>query len=480
MAWLAEADGQILWFNDRWYEYTGTTPEEMAGWGWKSLHDPQRLPLVLENYQRSLDTGEPFEMSFPLRSAAGEYRTFFTRATPLRDQDGTILQWLGTNTDIHDIEKVQEELKAANRRKDEFLAMLAHELRNPLAPIESASELLKCFSADPEVVKKTADIVSRQVGHMTGLVDDLLDVSRVTRGLVTLKKEPVNIKTIIDGALEQVSVIVEKKRQQLSVEVDKSQLVVDADRTRLTQVIANILNNASRYTPEQGNISLRLEADTKHINIMVQDDGIGIDKKLLPHIFELFTQAERSPDRAQGGLGLGLALVESLVELHGGSVTARSEGFNKGSLFTVTIPRLLQSQLSNVTSGSERKTNTQSLDILIVDDNVDAGETLAMLLKMHGHRPRVYERGCTALQKMQEVMPQAMVLDIGLPDMDGYELARNIRAEPSAAGVTLIALTGYGRNEDRERSKLAGFDHHLVKPVALKELINILNDVVSD
>ena len=479
LAWLAEPDGTIVWFNDRWYEYTGTTPEQMTGWGWQILHDPQRLPAVLASYQRCLDSGEPFEMSFPLLSASGEYRTFFTRATPLRDASGTILQWLGTNTDIHEIEKVQEELRAANRRKDEFLAMLAHELRNPLAPIGSAAELLKHTSAEPVIVKKTADIISRQVGHMTGLVDDLLDVSRVTRGLVTLQKQPVNLKTIIDDAVEQVSAMVEQKRQKLSVEILESQPIVEGDRTRLTQVVANILNNANRYTPEQGNIRLRLDADAEHIKITVQDDGIGVEEKLLPHMFELFTQAERSPDRTQGGLGLGLALVKSLVDLHDGRVTGQSEGINKGSLFSVTLPRSLQSQVSAESSGSGSQTNTQSLDILIVDDNIDAAEALAMLLELHGHRPRVDDRGRTALQQMTSAVPQAMILDIGLPDMDGYELAQKIRAEPAAAGITLIALTGYGKNEDRERSRLAGFDHHLVKPVVIKELMAILNDVVS-
>ncbi|UTF60222.1 PAS domain-containing protein [Gilvimarinus sp. DA14] len=477
LAWLAEPDGQILWFNDRWYEYTGATPNDMAGWGWQSLHDPERLPEVLARYQHSLDTGQPFEMSFPLRSAAGEYRTFFTRATPLRDENGSILQWLGTNTDIHDIEKAQEELKAANRRKDEFLAMLAHELRNPLAPIGSAAELLKHSRTDPSIVKKTADIISRQVGHMTGLVDDLLDVSRVTRGLVTLQRQPVNLKAIVDDALEQVSAMIEQKRQKLHIELHENQPIVEGDRTRLTQVVANILNNANRYTPEQGNIWLRLEADAEHIQITVQDDGIGVDKTLLPYVFELFTQAERSPDRAQGGLGLGLALVKSLVELHGGSVVAQSEGVNKGSLFKVTLPRSLQSQVSKPNISANNTSNSGSLDILIVDDNVDAAEALSMLLEVHGHRPRVDDRGHTALKQMQESVPQVMILDIGLPDMDGYELARKIRQASCAAGVTLIALTGYGKSEDRERSKLAGFDHHLVKPVVINELMAILNNV---
>ncbi|HEY7773372.1 MAG TPA: PAS domain-containing protein [Marinagarivorans sp.] len=477
LAWLAEPDGRILWFNDRWYEYTGTTPAQMEGWGWQSLHDPKRLPDILATYKHCLATGEPLELTFPLRSATGEFRTFFTRATPLRDEAGNILQWLGTNTDIHEIEKVQEELKATNRRKDEFLAMLAHELRNPLAPISSAAELLKFSADDPTRVRQTSEIITRQVGHMTGLVDDLLDVSRVTRGLVTLQKERLNLKHIIDDALEQVSALIEQKRQHLMIDLGNEAPMVTGDRTRLTQVIANILNNANRYTPEHGHISLRINASPDEVAIVIEDDGIGVDKNLLPHMFDLFTQAERSPDRAQGGLGLGLALVKSLVDLHQGSVTGESEGAHKGSIFTVRLPRTEQAQALTATTTSDHHADAPGLDILIVDDNVDAAQALAMLLELQGHRTQVEYRATAALERIAQGAPHAMILDIGLPDMDGYALARKIRAEPLSSGATLIALTGYGQSEDRARSKQAGFDHHLVKPVVTKDLLAILGAI---
>ncbi|MCW8108426.1 PAS domain-containing protein [Alteromonas ponticola] len=477
LAWLAEPDGQIMWFNDRWYEYTGTTSEQVTGWKWTELHEPKYLPMVLSTYKRCLQSGEPFELSFPLRSASGEFRTFFTRATPLRDEAGNILQWLGTNTDIHDREIVQEELKTANRRKDEFLAMLAHELRNPLAPIGTAAELLNHSYAEPSLVKKASNIISRQVEHMTGLVDDLLDVSRVTRGLISMQLEPVDISTVINDAVEQVSTMIEQKRQQLVVNTSSTQAIVDGDRTRLTQVLANILNNASRYTPMNGHIQLHLGVHANEIEIAIQDDGIGIEDTLLPHIFDHFTQAERSPDRAQGGLGLGLALVKSLVELHNGRVTAKSEGLNKGSRFTVLLPRVMNFQESSVMGNAIPITDSELLDILIVDDNEDAAHMLSMLLDLQGHRTRVEHRGATALQTLEEAVPRAMIIDIGMPEMDGYQLAQRIRAMPQTAGTVLIALTGYGQYEDREQSKLAGFDHHLVKPVRIADLTSILSEI---
>lgn len=478
LAWLAEPDGQILWFNDRWYEYTGTSPKEMEGWGWQSVHDPKRLPDIIENYKQCLVNGDPMEMTFPLRSASGEFRTFFTRATPLRDEAGKILQWLGTNTDIHEMEQVQEELKAANRRKDEFLAMLAHELRNPLAPISSASELLKLSADNPQRVKTTSEIISRQVLHMTGLIDDLLDVSRVTRGLITLQNEPLSLKHIINDAQEQVSSLIEQKHQHLFIDFGSEDAMVLGDRTRLTQIIANILNNANRYTSEQGHIHVSITAAESDVAIVIEDNGIGIDDNLLPHVFDLFTQAERSPDRAQGGLGLGLALVKSLTDLHEGSVMVESDGANCGSKFTVRLPRLhKEAPLTAQTSANDQQAEIGSLEILIVDDNEDAAQALAMLLEMQGHQAYVDYRGETALARITQTVPHAMILDIGLPDMDGYELASKIRAEPRFSNTTIIALTGYGQSEDRKRSKDVGFDHHLVKPVRVKELLAILNEI---
>lgn len=477
MAWMANPDGTIHWYNDRWYEYSGTTFEQMQGWGWQSLHHPDTLPRVMADWQHSIATGQPFEMSFPLRSASGEYRTFFTRAAPLRDAAGNIVQWFGTNTDINEIEKVQEELKAANRRKDEFLAMLAHELRNPLAPIGTAAELLKIPTLDQERIRKTSSIITRQVTHMTELVDDLLDVSRVTRGLITLQKEPLNLKGIVADAVEQVSSQIEVKRQHLEVHAPEGVPLIAGDRTRLTQVVSNILNNASKYTPEGGHLKLELAERSGWVDIVVEDNGIGIAPDLLPYVFDLFTQAERSPDRAQGGLGLGLALVKSLVELHAGQVSAASEGTGKGSRFTVSLPSNLALDATESAHDQPEMHNLapQALDILVVDDNVDAAQTLAMLLEFHGHNTWVGHSARDAIDRVVEASPHIVILDIGLPDIDGYELVAKLRSMAKLSKSVFVALTGYGQREDIARSRAAGFDHHLVKPVNAKDLLAIIS-----
>ncbi|MES2830417.1 MAG: PAS domain-containing protein [Pseudomonadota bacterium] len=481
LAWMANPDGEIHWYNDRWHAYTGRTLEEMRGWGWKSVHDPETLPTVMKDWVYSLATGTPFENTFPLRAANGEFRLFFTRAAPLKDAGGKIIQWFGTNTDVTDIETARAELKAASDRKDEFLAMLAHELRNPLAPISTAAELLNIAPADEVRVKKTAKIISRQVKHMTKLVDDLLDVSRVTRGLATLRADSLDIGDIVSEAVEQVHSLVVAKQQELSVLLPEEPARLVGDRTRLIQVVSNLLNNAVRYTQAGGFIHLQVALENQNICIRVTDNGIGMAPNLSPHIFELFTQGERSADRSQGGLGLGLALVKSLVELHKGSVSAFSPGIGKGSEFAVRLPLaisltgandIIETSPSPTLSGDD-----DGLVLMVVDDNEDAATTLSLLLEAIGHRVSVAHNATTALDKAREVAPTLMFLDIGLPDMDGYELAERLARMHETADAILVALTGYGQPEDKEKARLAGFDHHLVKPVSLEAITSLLATV---
>ncbi|SNS86940.1 PAS domain S-box-containing protein [Noviherbaspirillum humi] len=476
LAWMAHSNGHVHWYNDRWYEYTGTTNEEMAGWGWQKVYDPQQLPEILEAWKHSVATGTPFEATFPMRSASGEFRTFYTRAAPLRDAQGEIVQWFGTNTDVTQIEKAQEELRAANRRKDEFLAMLAHELRNPLAPISTAAQLLKLSDLDPERIRRTSAIITRQVQHMTELVDDLLDVSRVTRGLISLQKERIGLRTILSDAVEQVHSLIETKRQQLSLEIAGEMPSVMADRTRLIQVFTNIINNAAKYTPEHGRIAVRVKQDADRVLVAVEDNGIGISPELLPHVFDLFTQAERSPDRAQGGLGLGLALVKSLVELHGGTVSVTSAGTGRGSCFIVSLPVADGGDAGGekLRSESAEARTASGLTLLVVDDNVDAAETLALLLETQGHRVLVEHSAQRGLERLHEAAPDLMFLDIGLPDMDGYDMARRIRSLRLPRQPVLVAVTGYGQPQDREQALAAGFDHHLVKPVQFSAIMGLM------
>lgn len=367
-------------------------------------------------------------------------------------------------------------LHDADRRKDEFLAMLAHELRNPLAPISTAAQLLKLNAADEQRVLQASTIISRQVGHMTHLVDDLLDVSRVTRGLIKLEDEVLDFKAVVSHAIEQARPFVAAQRHVLTIRTTATPARVRGDRTRLVQVIVNLLNNAARYTPEAGEIGLAVEVTGEQVTVTVSDTGIGLDPSLVPHIFELFTQGERASDRSHGGLGLGLALVRSLVGLHGGQVAARSGGAGQGSTFTVCLP-LAPEPLATAAAqpAPDAPPAARSLRIMVVDDNLDAAETLAALLTVLGHEVTVQPGAGPALDAAALEPPEVFILDIGLPGMDGYELASRLREREAHAHALLIALTGYGQAGDHGKSMAAGFQHHLVKPVDSARLMEILS-----
>ncbi|QJE01653.1 response regulator [Massilia forsythiae] len=369
----------------------------------------------------------------------------------------------------------ERELRAADQRKDEFLAMLAHELRNPLAPISTGAHLLKLLHSDNVQITQTCSIIVRQVDHMTGLVDDLLDVSRVTRGLVSLSTQVLDLKRVVDDAAEQIRPLITARRHRVVIDLPPLPCHVKGDHKRLVQVVANLLGNATKYTPEGGAIDLRLAADGHDYVLTVADDGIGMEPALVERVFDLFTQAERTPDRSQGGLGLGLALVKSLVELHGGAVHAASPGPGKGSTFTVRLPRHTQDVvLAPQPAARDGQDDGAPLRILLVDDNVDAVHTLQLFLRSAGHRVEVAYSAGDALELAKTLVPEVCLLDIGLPDFDGNELSRRLRTLPQAAGATLIAMTGYGRQQDRETAMAAGFDHYLVKPVNTTQLSDIL------
>lgn len=368
-------------------------------------------------------------------------------------------------------------LKETDRRKDDFLAMLAHELRNPLAPIQVAADLLT-MPLDAESLQKTGEIISRQVAHMTGLVDDLLDVSRVTQGHVVIEHKPVDVTHLINAAIEQVRPLIERYCHRLSVTTGTGSLYVEGDEKRLIQVVANLLNNAAKYTPEGGEISLRVEALNDFIDISVTDNGIGMSPDLIASAFELFVQGQRAADRAEGGLGLGLALVKSLVELHRGSVRAYSKGANSGSKFIVTLPRLaLPAQQPDKPKKMLRPETERPLRILMVDDNVDAAQMLMLFLQMLKHEAHVVYTPQDALAEIQRNVYDVLLLDIGLPDMDGNELARRVRAALKHRTPVLIAISGYGREQDRDIARAAGIDHYIVKPVDTGELLQLLNQI---
>ena len=590
LAWMADASGNIHWYNQRWYEYTGTEPDDMIGWGRQSVHHPRVLPAVMEAWTESIASGAPFEMTFPIKGRDGAYRPFLTRVAPWKNDTGQIVQWFGTNTDVSTLRGMEAALlkteqwladglaagrmvvwewdlqtgqvkysdnaldvlgygnadaskgwssihpddreqlsKAVNgalascgeftaltrrirpdngaliwveskgrvictedaaavavrgimidqtirmqaeqrlteesRRKDEFLAMLAHELRNPLAPISAAAQLIKLCAGSNAQATRAGDVIIGQVRHMTELVDDLLDVSRVTRGLVELAREMVDLNAVLAAAVEKARPLIESRLHTLITGPAEAAAWVAGDRTRLVQVVSNLLNNAAKYTQQEGQITVAVTVQGSSAHIAVADNGSGIEPELLPHIFDLFSQAQRTPDRSQGGLGLGLSLVKNIVALHGGTVAASSPGRGKGTTVEVTLPLAEPAPPGPGPGASDAPHAPQrALRIAIVDDNEDGAELLAALMEQSGHASTVFHSPETFLASLNQQF-DVFILDIGLPRIDGHELARRLRAHGKHASATLIALTGYGQAHDAALSKAEGFDHHLVKPV---------------
>ncbi|QSN63053.1 ATP-binding protein [Caballeronia sp. M1242] len=408
-------------------------------------------------------------------------RTLLSTGAPIRDEHGAVVGAVVAQLDITDRINAEEELRLADKRKDEFLAMLSHELRNPLSPIASAAQLMRAAPSDARRVSKSCEIISRQVKHMTGLIDDLLDVSRVTQGLIKLDMEVLDANRIAADAIEQVRPIIDRKKHRLSLLTLPSAALVRADEKRLTQIFVNLLNNAAKYTPEKGDIQFSVAAEGKFIKVTVTDNGIGMTPDVAAHAFDLFAQAERSSDRTQGGLGIGLALVRSLVALHGGTVRAYSAGPGKGSTFVVCLPHaeMTKTQRKIEQDDTREAPFLTRLRVLIVDDNTDAAETLAMLMETLGNEVRVAASGTTALQETEQWIPHVCLLDIGLPDMDGYQLATLLRNQPRTADAVLVAVTGYGLQQDRDKALSAGFDHHFVKPLDVGKLFSLLGEIAS-
>jgi PAS domain S-box-containing protein len=475
MVWSTLPDGYHDYYNWQWYDYTGVPEGSTDGALWKDMFHPDDQPQAWARWQHCLATGELYEVEYRLRHRSGQYRWTLGRALPLRDEQGRIVRWMGTCTDIHDQKTTSEDLLKASRRKDDFLAMLAHELRNPLAPISTAAQLLALFPSDPARVRSASAIIVRQVAHMNELVNDLLDVSRVTRGLVELQKDSVDLKLVVNAAIEQARPIMETRRHGLHIHMTAEHPFVQGDRTRLVQVLVNVLTNAAKYTPQGGDIHLALDMDGAQAVICVSDNGVGIDAALLPHIFELFTQGERTPDRSQGGLGLGLALVKSMMELHGGLVTVASDGAGQGSRFTLRLPvETAPAAGAAGAIGAPAGQRARALSVMIVDDNADAAHMLAALLEAIGHSVSVTDSAAAAIEQGSRNPPQVFILDIGLPEVDGYQLARALRANSATCQAQLIALTGYGQAHDKVLAWSAGFDQYFIKPVDIVALQKVL------
>ena len=472
------------WFYHAAEDRTDASPELLRIFG---MSDGQSLPPFAaqrdtvypgEDWQRlntavqeALATGKPY--SVDLRAKRGDQLIWvIARGSAVRAEDGSIMGLRGTVQDITERKQIEEALREADARKDEFLATLAHELRNPLAPLRNGLAILR--KADPASATsvRARELMDRQLTHMVRLVDDLLDVSRVSQGKVSLKKSLVSLRNVLDVALETSRPLIEAAGHTLAVELPQEPVLLNVDATRLAQVLSNLLNNAAKYTPSGGRIELAAQLlDGSHLQIRVTDNGVGIPPQMLEKVFDLFTQVGGALDRSQGGLGIGLSLARRLVELHGGSIRALSDG-RQGSTFIVVLPVVEQPKGRGGDDGSrvEGTRKAPHRRILVVDDNKDAAETLAMLLQMEGHTVDMVHTGGQAVDAAAQGRPEIIFLDIGLPDLDGYEVAARVRSNPSSRNAVLVALTGWGAEEDRQRARAAGFDVHLTKPVRVEDI----------
>jgi PAS domain S-box-containing protein len=462
---VIDAESRITYVNRRMAKMLGSTVEDMLGRFPNDFLFAEDVEAARHEF-RLKRAGNRGPFDFRLRRKDGSAIWASIASSPMFGDDGRFVGVLGMFSDVTDRKRLEEALKEADRRKDEFLAMLAHELRNPLASVGNAAQVLKRFGpADPQL-QWAREVIDRQLRHLSRLVDDLLDVSRITHGKVTLQKEPVELAAVVARAVETVRPLIEDRGQELSVSLPPGPVRLEADLTRLAQVLGNLLTNATRFTGPGGRIGLTAAADGAEVVLRVRDSGIGIPAELLPQVFDLFTQGDRSPARSEGGLGVGLTLVKSLVEMHGGRVQALSDGPGKGAEFVVRLPIVQAQQTAQVAAPPEHApVSFLPRRILVVDDHVDTAELQALLLRAAGHEVRTAHDGPVALEAARAFRPGIVILDIGLPGMDGYEVARRLRGEPGLEEVLLIALTGYGRDEDRRRCREVGFDHHLVKPV---------------
>ena len=481
LLWTDQPDGQCDWLSSQWSKYTGIPEKELLGLRWLDmvLH-PDDRQRTLECWQAACEDRGAYDLEYRIRRHDGQYRWFKTRGVPIRDENGKIIYWFGSCTDIEDQKRAEATLREADRRKDEFLAVLAHELRNPLAPIRNALQILKMPRLDKATAEGSRAMMERQVHHLIRLVDDLLDVSRVMRGKITLHRERVELASIIARAVETTQPLIQAQDHLLTISLPDESLPLEADPVRLAQVIGNLLTNAAKYTEPKGRIGLTVQREGNQAVVRIRDTGIGIAPDMLPRVFELFVQADHASAQSQGGLGIGLTLVRSLVALHHGTVHAHSDGLGKGSEFSVRLPLALKPKGANdCERGGPQQLATSPTGhrLLIVDDNKDAADSLAVLLRFQGHEVRVAHDGASALNVLKEYRPDMIILDLGMPGMDGYEVARRLRRLPGLEKVRLTALTGWGQQTDRRRTAEAGFDHHLVKPVELNDLADLLAEL---
>jgi PAS domain S-box-containing protein len=462
--WVCDAAGRNLYASESFLRLVGITQEECSGFGWGDVLHPDDAERTIAAWQECVRTGEKWDIEHRFRGVDGKYHAVLARGTPVRGEDGNVVCWAGINLDIDEIKGAEDRLREMDRRKDEFLATLAHELRNPLAPIRNAAHAIRLKAAGDPQIQRLQEIIDRQIEHLSRLVDDLLDISRITYGKIEVRKERVSLLHCVEYAIEVTRPLLEARRHAFSFEPVAEPSWVVGDEARISQIIANVLTNAAKFTEPGGRVLVRMGRDGANATVRISDNGIGMPEALRARVFDLFEQGDRSLDRSQGGLGLGLSLVKRLVELHGGTVTASSEGAGRGSEFEIRLP-LAPADEAQATAEPVAPGQAAPRRVLVVDDNRDAAESTADILRYGRHEVKTAYSGPAALGVARVFRPEVVFLDIGLPGMDGYEIARRLREFPETSGARLIALTGYGQSGDLERSLTSGFDAHFVKPV---------------
>lgn len=478
---LADHAPVLIWINDdrgcifvnrEYLNFSGRTLDQLVGQGSADLLHPEEVEKTVAAYVRAVENRAQFEVEHRLRRADGRYRWFKSIGVPRFRSDGSLVHYVGCSFDITEIKDyiaelglAEQALREADKKKDEFLAVLSHELRNPLNPIRNAAAILQLGGADPSEVVWAAEVIERQSQQLSRLLEDLMDAARITQGKLELRKQKVTLSEIVDAAVETHKALFEANGQELDVSVPAAPVYLDADPIRMAQVLGNILSNAAKYTEHGGKIRLSASSRGGRVLISIKDTGGGISPADLPHVFDLFMQARAHTIRAAGGLGIGLALVRVLVEMHGGTVEARSEGIGKGSEFLISLPAMAQAGTGSAAgSSTPYPAAKQRLSVLVADDVQDSVDTLAILLRALKHDVHVAHDGSEALDLARKVQPDAAILDIGMPGLTGYEVATRIRRYDWGKKMTLIALTGWGQNNDILQAQNAGFDHHMTKP----------------
>ena len=482
---FGDGQGNVTYVNDEMLRMMGRSREDFeAGlFNWRQAIAPEYLETYRRTTEKLLKEGSVVGYEKAFMHPDGE-RTYFLGAAALLEPGSNAhvriaLDLTKLKRSEHEREVLVAQLRQADQRKDEFLAVLAHELRNPLAPIRNSLEVVKRSPADGDLLRTTIETMERQLNHMVRLIDDLFDVSRITHNRLELRRATCDLKSIIAQALQTIRPLADARHHTIEVQSPDEDIVLDADAVRLTQVFINLLDNACKYTDPGGRVRLAVERDGQQVVVTVEDNGLGVSAEMLPSIFDMFTRADHSLEREQGGLGLGLTLVKRMVELHGGTVSAYSAGKGKGSRFTVRLPALSADCAVIVHDPAPVTAPSGPYRILVVDDNRDASETLATLLRLIGHETMTAFDGKEAIAAAAQFRPDVVLLDIGLPRTNGYDVARHLRTQSWGRSTKLIALTGWGQDEDRRKSQEAGFDAHIVKPVDHAYLIQLLASLAS-